>query len=112
MCFMNFRKVIKDAMCCILINEVLLELDEQTFIRNNVIEKSHENSFINKLFNGCQPITRRQKIVFILVSCDCQCRKRKRMNKDYHLNVSSLSNLETSFNEVNHHINCARLQYS
>ena len=59
--FMNFRKVIKDAMCCMLTNEVLIELDEEMFIRNYGIEKSQENAIIKKLFNGCQPITRRQK---------------------------------------------------
>ena len=95
---MNFMKVIKDTMCCVLTNEVLLELDEEMFIRNYGIEKSQENAIIKKLFNGCQPITRRQNMVFILVSCDCQCQRRKRMNEDHHLNVSSSSDLETLFN--------------
>ena len=51
--FMNFRKVTKDAMCCIFTNEVLLELDEETFIRNHAIEKSQENAILKKMFNGC-----------------------------------------------------------
>ena len=50
---MNFRKVIKAAMHCVLTNEVLLELDEETLIRNYVIEKSKENVIIKKIFNGC-----------------------------------------------------------
>ena len=110
--FMNFRKVIKAAMHCVLTNEVLLELDEETFIRNYVLEKLQENVIIKKIFNGCQPITRRQKMIFSLVSRDCQGRRRKIMNEDNHLNVSLSSDLETSFNEVNHCTNYARLQHS
>ena len=59
--FMSFRKVIKDTAHCVLTNELNLELDEETLIRNHVIEKLQESAIIKKLFNECQPTTRRQK---------------------------------------------------
>ena len=93
--FDNSRHIIKDSTHFALTKQVLLEMDEENFIRGYVIEKMQEEMVMKKLFSDVRPITRLQKCVFSSVSCQRRTTRRKRMKDAAHLNKASSSDLET-----------------
>ena len=106
--FDNFRHVIKDSTCYVLTKQVLLEMDEENFIRSYIIEKMQEAMIMKKLFSDIRPSARLQKCVFSSVSNQCRKTRSKRMKDAEYLYNKLSSDLETSINEVNHFIEIAR----